>query len=114
MPAAVSAFIEGRASAKDVGTLTLFFKEAVSGFFPEPCNGDDLTFRELLITVLNRILLRLQDARVTGKELEEIGFMLRRAWLVAQAYKERKRGTTFSEWLEKLTGLAKDAGVPLP
>lgn len=101
------------ASAKDVGALTLFFKETVKGFFPEPCEGDDLTFRELLVTVVNRILLRLQDARVTEKEAEEIGFMLRRAWLVAQAFREKRKEMTVSQWLDRLTGLAKEAGVKL-
>lgn len=101
------------ASAKDVGALTLFFKEAVKGFFPDPCGGDDLVFRELLVVVVNRILLRLQDARVTEKEAEEIGFMLRRAWLVTQAYREKKKEMTIAQWLDKLTGLAKEAGVSL-
>lgn len=76
--------------------------------------GDDLTFRELLITVWNRILLRLQDAQVTEKELEEIGFMLRRVWFVAEAYKARKKESSLAEWLQKLIGIAKEAGVPVP
>lgn len=83
--------------------------------FPEPLQSgsDDHVFRELLITVWNRILLRLEDARVTEKEAEEIGFMLRRTWGVAQAYRERKKEQTLGQWLDKLTGLAKQAGVTL-
>lgn len=106
----------GRASARDVGALTLFFKEAVKGFFPEPVvpGSDDHVFRELLVTVFNRILLRLQDATLTQKELEEIGFMLRRTWLVAQAYAARREPVTFEEWLKRLRGVARDAGVHLP
>lgn len=66
------------------------------------------------MTVWNRTLLRLQDLRLTEKELEEIGLMLRRVWLIGQAYKSRKAETTLAKWLEKLTGLAKEAGVSLP
>jgi hypothetical protein len=96
--------------------LTLFFKETIEGLFPEPVvpGSDDHVFRELLVTVFNRILLRLQDARLTEKELEEIGVMLRRTWILAQAYKARRAGTTLSEWIEKLMGTAKDAGVVSP
>lgn len=96
-----------------MGALTIFFKEAVSGFFPDPCVGDDLTFRELLVTVWNRILLRLEDGKITEQELEEIGFMLRRVWFVAEAYKARKKGSSLAEWLEKLIVAAKEAGVPV-
>lgn len=83
--------------------------------FPEPLQygSDDHVFRELLVTVLNRILLRLEDAKVTEKEAEEIGFMLRRTWGIAQAYRERKKELTISQWIEKLAGLARQAGVPL-
>ena len=88
----------------------------IQGFFPEPVvpGSDDHIFRELLVTVWNRILLRLQDAKLTEKELEEVGFMLRRVWFVAQAYKAKKTESTLSQWLERLTGLAKEAGVSLP
>lgn len=96
--------------------MTLFFKEVVTGFFPEPIEpgSDDHVFRELLVTVWNRILLRLQDLKVTEKELEEIGFMLRRTWSVGQAYAARKKDLTFSEWLLRLRSVAKEAGVSLP
>lgn len=87
----------------------------MKGFFPEPVapESDDHIFRELLVTVVNRILLRVQDLSLTEKELEEIGFMLRRVWFVAQAYKARKSESTLAQWLEKLSGLAKEAGVSL-
>lgn len=96
--------------------MTLFFKELTKGFFPEPVapGSDDHVFRELLVTVWNRILLRLQDATLTEKELEEIGFMLRRVWFVAQAFKAKKTESTLAQWLDRLTGLAKEAGVSLP
>jgi hypothetical protein len=86
----------------------------VRGFFPKPCVGDDLVFRELLVTVANRILLRVQDLRLTEKELEEVGFMLRRTWLVARAYREKRRELTLTQWIDRLVGLAKEAGVPVP
>lgn len=76
--------------------------------------SDDHVFRELLVTVFNRILLRLQDARLTEKELEEVGFMLRRTWLIAQAYGARREPLTFEEWLKRLRGVAHEAGVQLP
>jgi hypothetical protein len=112
----VIAFLAGKARAKDVTALTFFFKDAVTGFFPEPIQpgSDNHIFRELLVTVWNRILLRLQDAKVTEKEAEEIGVMLRRVWFFAQAYAERKKEMPLSEWIAKLSGVAKEAGVPLP
>lgn len=85
----------------------------MSGFFPEPCVGDDLVFRELLVTVWNRILLRLRDLKLTEAELEETGFMLRRVWFVARAYKARKQSRTLEGWLELLKGTAKEAGISL-
>ena len=94
--------------------MTLFFKEAVSGFFPDPCTGDDLVMRELLVTVWNRILLRFQDGNLDSRELEEVGFMLRRVWVVADAYKAKKERYTIGEWLEKLVGISKEAGIPVP
>jgi hypothetical protein len=88
----------------------------VTALFPEPVipGSEDHVFRELLVVVFNRILLRVQDLRLTEKELEEIGIMLRRTWIVARAYKEKKREYTISQWLERLSGLAREAGVPLP
>jgi hypothetical protein len=85
----------------------------VTGFFPEPIErgSDDHVFRELVVVVVNRVLLRLRDARLTEKELEEIGFMLRRLWLTAQAYKAKKRDKTLGEWIEQLGGLAREAGI---
>lgn len=96
--------------------MTLFFKDVVTRFFPEPIEpgSDDHVFRELLVTVWNRILLRFQDRKLTEKELEEIGFMLRRTWSIGQAYAARKKDLTFAEWLVKLRNLAKEAGVSLP
>jgi hypothetical protein len=85
----------------------------VSGFFPDPCTGDDLIFRELLVTVWNRILLRLKDAKLSEKELEEVGFMLRRVWFTAQAYKAKKQSQTLEGWLALLRGTAKEAGISL-
>lgn len=75
--------------------------------------SDDHVFRELLVTVWNRTLLRLKDAKVTERELEEIGFMLRRVWFTAQAYKARKKSRTLEEWLALLKGTAKEAGISL-
>lgn len=86
----------------------------VSQFFPDPCTGDDLTFRELLVKVVNEILLRLRDGSLSQADLETIGFALRRVWFVAQAYKAQKKQLSLSEWVEKLIGLAKEAGVPVP
>lgn len=91
------------------------FKSFVSELFPEHMEqgSDDLIFRELLVTVFNRILLRLQDGTITEKEAEEIGFMLRRVWMVALAYREKRRKYTISQWIEKLSGLLKESGFAL-
>ena len=86
----------------------------VSQFFPDPCQGDDLTFRELLVKVVNEILLRLRDGSLSQDDLETIGFSLRRVWFVAEAYKAEKKNLSLGEWVEKLVGLAKEAGVPVP
>jgi hypothetical protein len=87
-----------------------------SYFFPEPlAQGSDAhIFRELLVTVWNRILLRLQDQKITEKEAEEIGFMLRRAWIIGKTFKEKNQQYTLAQWLEKLTNLAKESGINLP
>ncbi len=87
----------------------------MTGLFPEPVKygSDDHVFRELLVTVWNRILLRLQDAKVTEKEAEEIGFMLRRVWLVGKAYREKKKEYTISQWFERLSELAREFGIQL-
>jgi len=103
-----------RATARDVGMLTLFFKQMVTGFFPDPLGSDDLTFRELLVKVMNEILLRLRDGNLSGEDLEVIGFALRRTWFVAQAYKAEHEKHSIGEWIEKLIGVAKEAGVPVP
>jgi len=105
--------LAGRASAKDVGALTLFFKKVVSEFFPDPCTGDDLVFRELLVTVWNRILLRLKDLDVSEKEAEEIGFMLRRVWFTMQAYRARKENRSWDEWLDLVKGIARKCGIQI-
>jgi len=86
----------------------------VTGFFPEPTVGDDLVFRELMVTVWNRMLLRLSDGSVTEREAEEIGFMLRRVWFVAQAYKARRKDRSFEEWLKELKDTARGAGLAFP
>jgi hypothetical protein len=67
----------------------------------------------MLVTVFNRILLRLQDGKVTQQEAEEIGFMLRRVWLVGLAYKESHKQYTISEWIAKLSEFLKEAGLSL-
>lgn len=97
-----------------MGTLTLFFKQMVTGFFPDPLGSDDLTFRELLVKVMNEILLRLQDGNLSGDDLEVIGFALRRVWFVAQAYKAEHAQVPIGDWVQKLIGLAKAAGVSVP
>lgn len=97
-----------------MGALTFFFKGVVSRFFPDPCVGDDLVFRELLVVVWNRILIRLEDGKLSSRELEEVGFMLRRVWVVADAYKAKQEKYTLAEWIKKLVGVAKEAGVPVP
>lgn len=71
-------------------------------------------FRELLITVWNRILIRFENGKPTSEQLVEIGFMLRRVWVVADAYKAKRTQYTIGEWVEKLIGVAKEAGVPIP
>lgn len=73
--------------------------------------SDDHIFREMLVTVWNRILLRLQDARLTEKEIEEIGFVLRRVWVVGKAYAEKGEKYAPHEWVKRLKDLALEAGV---
>lgn len=94
--------------------MTLFFKEAVSGFFPEPCVGDDLVFRELLVTVWNQILLRLENGKPGSRDVEEIGFMLRRVYVVATAYSLKKKTYPIAEWVKNVVDIAKGAGIPVP
>ena len=98
-----------------MNALTFFFKGVVSQFFPDPLGPDDLTFRELLTKTWNEILVRLEEShdRLTGQDYEVIGFSLRRVYFVAQAYKAEHEKYTVSEWIAKLTGIAKDAGVSL-
>jgi hypothetical protein len=87
-----------------------------SSLFPEPLTpgSDAHIFRELLVTVWNQILLRLRDQKITEKEAEEIGFMLRRVWLVGKMFKEKNKQYTIAQWLEKLASLAKESGISLP
>lgn len=87
----------------------------MTGFFPGPVvpGTDDHVFREALVVGWNRVLLRLRDARVTEAEAEEIGLILRRLWVVGQAWKARQKKETLAEWLEKLAGAAKASGVRL-
>lgn len=103
--------MQGRATGRDVGALTLFFKMVVSRFFPEPLGSDDLTFRELLVKVANEILLRLEKGSLNQDDLETIGFALRRVYFVAQAYKAEKQSSTLADWMQKLVDVAKGAGV---
>lgn len=95
--------------------LTFFFKGVVTQLFPEPLEPDDLTFRELLVKVWNEILVRLEESgsKLSGEDLETIGFALRRVYFVAQAYKAEHEKWTISQWMDRLTGIAKDAGVSL-
>jgi hypothetical protein len=97
----------------DVKVLTFFFKGFVNQFFPDPLGPDDLTFRELLVKTWNEILVRLEESQnhLTGQDLEVIGFGLRRVYFVAQAYKAEHATYTSAQWIEKLMGIAKEAGV---
>jgi len=106
--------LQGRATGKDAGALTLFFKMVVSQFFPDPLGSDDLTFRELLVKVVNEILLRLEKGSLNQDDLETIGFALRRVYFVAQAYKAEHKQGDLGDWVSKLIGYAKDAGVTVP
>jgi hypothetical protein len=85
----------------------------VSGLFPEPCTGDDLTFREVLTKTVNEILLRLEKGSLNAQDLETIGFALRRTWEIARAWKAERQGTTLAAWLEKLKDAASGAGVQI-
>jgi hypothetical protein len=97
----------------DVNALTFFFKGFVSQFFPEPLGPDDLTFRELLVKTWNEILVRLEENhdKLSGQDLEVIGFALRRVYFTAQAYKAEHGTFTLAEWMDKLVEIAKQAGV---
>lgn len=64
-----------------------------------------------MVTVWNRFLLRIKDATVSQDEIEEIGFMLRRVWFTAQAYKARKNSRTLEGWLNLLKRTATEAGL---
>jgi hypothetical protein len=88
----------------------------VTQFFPEPVvpGSDSHVFRELLVQVVNQILLKLEDGRLSGQEAMDVGFMLRRVYVVAEAYKAKKETYTLAEWLQKLVGIAKEAGIPVP
>lgn len=82
-------------------------------FFPEPLDADSMTLRELLVKTWNEILVRLEEShdKLSGQDLEVIGFSLRRVYFVAEAYKAEGRKYTLTEWMERLTSIAKDAGV---
>ena len=97
----------------DIKSLTFFFKGFVNQFFPDPLGPDDLAFRELLVKVWNEILVRLEEShdKLSGQDLEVIGFALRRTYFVAQAYKAEHATYTSAQWIEKLMGIAKDAGI---
>jgi hypothetical protein len=96
-----------------VGTLTFFFKGFVNQFFPDPLGPDDLVFRELLVKTWNEILVRLEEGhdKLTGQDIEVIGFALRRVYFVGQAYQNEKGKFTLVQWMEKLVGIAKEAGI---
>ena len=72
---------------------------------------DDHVFREALVVAWNRLLLRLSDARITEKELEEIGLILRRLWIVGQAWKAKRKKETLAKWLERLVDALKVSGA---
>lgn len=97
----------------DAKALTFFFKGFVGQFFPDPLGPDDLAFRELLIKTWNEILVRLEEShdKLTGQDLEVIGFALRRVYFVGQAYKAEHEKFTIVEWMDKLADIAKQAGV---
>jgi len=106
----------GGATGKDVGGLTMFFKEVVTAFFPGPVvpGSEDHVFKELLVTVVNQILLKMEDGNWSGKGVGEAGFLPRRVWLTAEAWKAKRKQYTMAEWIQKLVGFAKEAGVPVP
>jgi hypothetical protein len=113
---AVLAFIEGRAKAKDVTALTYWFKDVVTEVFPVGSvapGTDDHFFRELLVKVWNMLLLRLQDAHLSEKELEEMGSALRRVWIIYSKYRLRKQDYTLVQWLDKLKQAAEEVGVSI-
>lgn len=72
-----------------------------------------MTLRELMVKTWNEILVRLEEShnKLSGQDLEVIGFSLRRVYFVAEAYKAERQKFTLSEWMEKLASIAKDAGV---
>lgn len=72
--------------------------------------------RETLVKVVNEILVRLEEEhdKLTGEDLEVIGFCLRRAYFVAQAYRKSHEETTLDQWIAKIVEIAKAAGVPVP
>lgn len=93
--------------------LTFFFKGFVNQFFPDPLGPDDLTFREILVKVWNEILVRLEEShdKLTGQDLEAIGFALRRVYFVAQAYKAEHQKFTLAEWMDKVVDIVKQSGI---
>jgi hypothetical protein len=99
-----------------VGTLTFFFKGVVSTFFPEPIvpGSDAHVFRELLVQVWNQILLKLENGHLSAQDAIDVGFMLRRVYVVAEAFKSKQETYTLVEWVQKLVVIAKEAGVPVP
>lgn len=81
--------------------------------FPGPVvpGTDDHVFREALVVGANRVLLRLADAKVTENEAEEIGLILRRLWILGQAWKASNKKETLAQWLERLSSAASGAGL---
>jgi len=90
------------------------FNDVSKTYFPDLKTGsDDHVFQQMLTKVWNIILLRLKDAKISQKELEEIGVALRRVWFVWQVWAAKKKKYTLEEWLAKLRGVAKEAGLPI-
>lgn len=97
----------------DVSELTLFFKWTISQWFPDPCLGDDLVFRETLVKVANEILLRLEQThdKLSSQDLEVIAFALRRVYFIAQAYTNERKTFTVAQWTTQLIDALKSVGV---
>ncbi|HXX93915.1 MAG TPA: hypothetical protein VEN81_09790 [Planctomycetota bacterium] len=75
--------------------------------------GEDLTFRELLVSVWNQILLKVEHGKPSSQDLVTIGFLLRRVYAVAQAYKAKKTQYTIADWTTKVIEVAQQAGIPV-
>ena len=72
-----------------------------------------MTFRELLVSVWNQILLKFEHGKPSSEQVVEIGFLLRRVYAVAEAYKAKKTQYTIADWTTKVIEVAQQAGVPM-